>query len=1177
MSFNQDPFSLNADLNTEEDDVFNINSDLDSASNFDAFTLDGQSKKNERVKVPVQTNEVVQKETYPYVASSFDGVKKLEPVKIDPTEFFNQEIERQKQGKPPIEFISDEDLSKTSQFSTLPLNEKLQLIEDMKTQREFEGGIAATRGLTLGVSKLVEPPVNFKVLDEEGQKVYEELGMGVSALPLLGPANQLTAQIPKIAPFLSRMLAAGSVGGLQEFTMELFDADQEIDADKIAERAIKFALLDGALQAAGKGFEFFRNVNKISNTFGASKAKAFKFVWDEAGSRGMSMTGFADEASQWASLAEEMAQAAESGTIELIVPDKTPVERPLLDQPAIEAEAEFIATPEEAAPVTETMQQMTAEEAVNADILSIKRTKDIIKDLTNKSNLTPKDQKTLAFNKYRLRQLEKRYSKDVVDSVKTEEPEGFSEELQEEILPEEESEPEVSQEENEMLNDSEVDGYFQDALMKDGFSQELDKFWNRFNVERPFQKMGAPETGFQVKNYYSNLTAQELKTIEAIKELSDFTPDERQELALLSEQKTPPTDPKMRRGYDVVRNYFDETFQSLKEAGVLTNPFPESYILRLENENKILTQRHNRKGIGQSERESILEEIKSNKELISELKETKFVNIPFRLWFEQNLDLNKPQTQRVLRLFNQKKRKIPTIRGLIESGAVKAEDVDIAEIMAYYGRRTARDIGLGKILKSAETEGLSSKDKKPGYVKLPSYQYPAIKDYYIHPKFADWLTTYVNPKQMGTFSRFNRMVKNFSFYNPVILPFNDIVQQLMATGVKGATNWKAAFNDVKNKTPEYWEAFENGLFSQPYNMFTDTYRNQWVNALSENKGLDNKAYRLMFSEDVLGDMMEVSSEIAWAADRMIRMATYRTLLQRGHSPREAAQLSALFHGDYAAVDPATRKVLNNIFFTPTFKIVMAKLYKEMLSSPVKIGEQIYSGREVSQAEKTKMQGLLGTLAVILAIDQLYTNGFGFEREEWGRKYSKKVTDDEGVERNLNVTLSNPANLFVKFYWRAVESFAPGNTSAFKNLVQKNKYEFTPVIRTAYDFFENKRPDGEPIYNNYGDSSLEKLEKSLVYATESLFPLYNEFAGQGFADPEALEAYDKEVGDLFSKIPGSYVYYGPEKERIARAKMMQIQREFRMRAKKAAQKNQKLTEEEVQVYKNQMRQIRENAS
>lgn len=1014
--------------------------------------------------------------------------------------------------KGKLEFISDEEVNKLSDpehRKKMSVAELKKLNDSMNTQREFEQGVAATRGLTFGASKASEPEFEFKFLSEPAQKIHEGVGSIISFAGALGPITKGFSSIfPRVAPFITRMIGAGTTGALQDLSDQFFDPKKEVNPLEVTKTFAKMATLDGSLQALGKTYDFAKNVSRISKVFNVSRGRSFKFIWDEAGKRGLSVSELAEDASKWADLADNLANAAEKGAVTLEVPGEKPAVKPIAE----------IEGPE----------------------IEVKPFERELEDLEIRSKLT-------------------------------EEPEGISEDLSRDVVDTEATN--FSEEDSFIFNNSEINGEFQNALLKDGIAKEIDSAFNKlgFNVETPFINIGAPETGFQIKNYYSTLTKKEEQTLDAIKNIGDFDKNTRAEIALLAEKATPPEDPTLRAAYNDVRKFFDDTFNELKEAGILTNPFPESYINRLEAENKLLKDRIEQK-VGNKKNNT--EAIKNNNSLIKDLRKTKFVSIPARLWFEKNFDIDRLMTRRVVKIINQKKRKTPTIQSMIDDGLISRDDVDIADIMAYYGKRAARDIGLGKILKAAESEGLASRSEKPGFVQLPVYQYPAIKDFHIHPKFAEWLTTYANPRDMGMFGKLSSRIKGFTFYNPVILPFNDLVQQIMATQGTGIKYWSSALRDIRKKTPEFWKAYENGLFSQPYNIFNADFERQWTRSLVENKTLPQKFKQFLLDDKIIDSAYNAISGMAWSIDRVIRMATYRNFLARGMNSREAAQTAALFHGDYAMVHPNTRKQANTLFYTPTFKIVMGKLFSEMLKSPIKIGKSILGGKEIPKSDKAKFLGLIGTIGVIIGFDQLMTNGFGFKRDQFGRKYSKSMEDDEGIDKNLTVSFSNPATLPIKFFWRLIESFAPSNQTALKSLITKNRFELNPIIQIASKLVNNEDSNGDQIYQNFGDDSLTKLAKSSKFIIKQVFPFLKQFADEPFEDPEARKRYFEEVGLIFNSLPGSFTYWGPDSEQQKVRKITQANSEFLKRAKKLAEKGKSITEGELQKHQRLLEKLSE---
>ena len=96
------------------------------------------------------------------------------------------------------------------------------------------------------------------------------------------------------------------------------------------------------------------------------------------------------------------------------------------------------------------------------------------------------------------------------------------------------------------------------------------------------------------------------------------------------------------------------------------------------------------------------------------------------------------------------------------------------------------------------------------------------------------------------------------------------------------------------------------------------------------------------------DIYSLSWNWAWKGDRLIRLTAYNEMLGRGFEPREAAQIVAKTHGDYAGVPPATRKKANLLFFTPTFQIAMTKLYADNFKG---VGNWMRNGLKQIKGEK----------------------------------------------------------------------------------------------------------------------------------------------------------------------------------------------------------------------------------
>ncbi|MHA2068413.1 MAG: hypothetical protein ACXABY_28960, partial [Candidatus Thorarchaeota archaeon] len=265
------------------------------------------------------------------------------------------------------------------------------------------------------------------------------------------------------------------------------------------------------------------------------------------------------------------------------------------------------------------------------------------------------------------------------------------------------------------------------------------------------------------------------------------------------------------------------------------------------------------------------------------------------------------------------------------------------------------------------------------------------------------------------------------------------------------------------------------------------------------------------------------------------MTSYNHLRKMGMDPRNAAQTAALYHGDYAAVPRNTRVALNKVLYTPTFKIAMAKLHGRLIKSSLGMGDVKYAnlGRKAAM-------GSIGTIALTnLAFDMFFTEGLGFDRESWGRRYSKEVETEDGTKR-FNVTLSHPQNLVPKYYDKVAKIFGTTEPGKIKRAINALNLEMTPALSIVAQMVMNDAGMGRVIYNNYDDDHV-KLRKSAAHTLRRLSS-YFKTAYPTDGDRKVKEAFRKEVGLVLATVLNtiSYQYLGRTKEerlmgRLNRAK------------------------------------------
>jgi hypothetical protein len=335
---------------------------------------------------------------------------------------------------------------------------------------------------------------------------------------------------------------------------------------------------------------------------------------------------------------------------------------------------------------------------------------------------------------------------------------------------------------------------------------------------------------------------------------------------------------------------------------------------------------------------------------------------------------------------------------------------------------------------------------------------------------------------------------------------------------------------------------------------------------------------------VLSDIYTAAFDIAWTLDEAVRMGTARTLHDMGYSVREAAQMAAKAHSDYASVPPKVRRALNNIFFTPTFKITMGKFYGRMMADAVKsLGDpkSVITMRKTRSGKYVKprlsISGRyafgLASLAAILHSTDMFFRGLGFERDEWGRRYIRRIKDEKGKTKELVITWSSPANMFLKYGYRMAAAAASNNPVG--RFFTTNRWEMTPVLRVAYDIATGKDPKGNIIYDWKLDGEVESGKKIMWYTTKELLAILGAFDPEK-TDKEGRELFAQETSKLLELAlrPFTFKYTRkPEEVRIA-GKMKGFAKHFRSFMFNKLRHKKKWTPENVENFKKEMNRLRE---
>jgi len=637
-----------------------------------------------------------------------------------------------------------------------------------------------------------------------------------------------------------------------------------------------------------------------------------------------------------------------------------------------------------------------------------------------------------------------------------------------------------------------------------------------FDVQRPFRKEGAPETGFHFKNFFSFEESYVKRTVAKMEELKamyretrwkGMSKEDRADIVLYHEnprdfkQLSKKEQKRLKPGIDFLKDYLEGYQKQYKDRGIELD-FVGNRLLALEEK---LT-----KAEGRKDTEANREIIKDLRAEIKATREIRFAHIPL-FWFQKYEKRGATERIGALKILAKKRRKSFTIKDLIEEGVIKKEDVDVLDIIWNYGLRAGHDFAVLNIADAAVKEGQAIKGKKSKvvdgekWIKNPPGT-PALKGFLLRKWLADYIYSVTNISRKGWLAAGAQgiltTIKMFQFYNPIFLPGYDLTQHLMAIGT-GA--WKSpkyaaeAYRLMRDRPEEYYQILGQGLASKPYESpFKSLER---MREHIKRSG-EEKTWHLMkdlFSPRILRDFYQASWTTAWHLDEFVRLMTNQYLKDKGFSPRDAAQGAAMLHSDYASVPRKTREVLNYFLFTPTFKITMGKLYLNMMESAVK---------EVRRKETTDMtamyaRSLVHTAAICQAFDS-FMNVIGFRTDQWGRRYVKEVMTDEG-SKELVLTWSMPANMFLKYLYRVRDAVGPGVDNSLMTLYKSMSWELHPAWRIAQNIVNNKGEGFEYIWHPF-DPWTTKWKKAINYALLKTIRL-GEWAGKmtGAIEPGRREA------------------------------------------------------------------------
>ncbi len=692
------------------------------------------------------------------------------------------------------------------------------------------------------------------------------------------------------------------------------------------------------------------------------------------------------------------------------------------------------------------------------------------------------------------------------------------------------------------------------------FQRGITRLVSVVDIERPFQQIGAPKTGFSVKNYFSRRVAEREKGKHLISQLSKLklSPKEYQDITYIAAQPTlfykysKELRHRYSPAYQLVRKYFDAHAKQLQKLEVIAEKWPQSLIGRLQEENL-----HIREVLRTAEaprKTKLQNKLEANQASVDFLKQHKiqYVHLPIRVWLEDLFDQKPDKASRILsRFFG--KRETVDIRQLAQTlqreGVIQPQDTDVRNIIAAYSNKIGRTYALSEIFINARKEGLIKPlDQAPEtWVSPPARLVPELRGHKVHPAFMEYLEKHLKTVGKGyMLSRPMSYIKIMQFDNPLFLPAYDTYQGFwlgtMRTPKLPLYVYKAAKSILK-KDPDYWLAWENGLFSQPYIPPFEDFSKE-IDVLKETSFIKRGLKVIKQNTKIPLDLIyRPLWHMAWGGDRFIRMMSYHYLRRKGNTPFEASQMGALFHSDYASVPPRTRKIINKIFFTHTFKITMSKLYLSMLKSTGKVVINVARMRPSKARDRQLAIGLLALIGTIL-IRRKIMKSLGFKEQALGLRYYKEIVDEKGMPRELVVYLPSPDNIWLRYYHRW-KTF-PEDPEKLEGFFNRLKWDLHPLWLLAINMAQNRRPDGNTVYNPFDNKGI--ISKDILeFSAKSLIRVIRRIDDYDREEKEkALKAFHKDVGKLWTTIigPTALIYTRHTKERRAAYKIRSLQSEFK---------------------------------
>lgn len=678
------------------------------------------------------------------------------------------------------------------------------------------------------------------------------------------------------------------------------------------------------------------------------------------------------------------------------------------------------------------------------------------------------------------------------------------------------------------------------------FAKIFYRFWDTLSITEAAKMAGFEQTGVAIKNRYSVQDAYMKEGAVLTNHISKMLGRDKKKMAqalLLAESNKDlaakladnPNDP-VAKAAKLIMEYFKARESDYISTGGLRRGFKERIIDEL-----ITKMRDAANDNDQKKFDKLLKKLQDAEDL-------EFVHIPLVNLLMSKLDnpdevsgiidaLYSSSSMNLKGIHRRHTFKIKDLIGKVIKGkdgkdvTIKLEDISLRDVIQSYSATIGNDIALLHIRNAGIQEGaVRPRVSRPADTRQGWFTADAMTTVFKDFEYNSFINAWVKDSMKSSWikeSIHKALVatKMGVFYNPILLPMYNVMQASLdgSVSARGMLTGKTervfykGFKAVFENSEEYIEMLKHGGASQPYkNPFNDVQDDFNKAELGKVKASLNKLFdgglkaiwKLPFR--TLRAMYNVSTSLAWTLENGIRMATYFSHVEDGLSSFDAAQLAAKTHGDYADVPESTRRFLNVLFFTPTYKIAMGKYMYDSIRA---MGDAAAGKGDLTSSRMAKV--VIRAFMINLAFDMMMI-GLGWERDKFGLSYYKKG-EGEYRDKELVLTWGAPHNLWQKYYHRAKQAMKADVPRPVEEFLSRNKYELHPLWFIISDALITGKtstagyPDGE-VWNPLDPINI-KMAKTAKYVTKEVYRMTKAISGDGELSPEGASAYKKLYGEF----------------------------------------------------------------